>query len=1389
MGILTNPANREILANASAAPSNYLVDIGGKQYEVIDGDTIREAGVEDAPGLRITRREAAEVLHYAEGQDGETALSYADVGGEYEKDVLFNILSEGEFDSIDDLGAQQYGRGAGKRKIIDIKNSKTGQGINEYLLGAGLVDTGKLSTQLEVDAYNAGILRRQLYGEDKYKELRDTRISNRNGFKKQALNPSEYITGGGSDVYSGIANQRIGETAEGFTTSPIATAFSTGTYGLLADLGGSLNALGVLTGNEWLQEKGQFAAFINNERADRNPYQEISRLSDIGKSGDDIWSKTADAFQWLGVNATQSAPFLLALAGSAAVTGGVAGALGASAAAAGTAGSLVSGATTSAFHTGEIWNNIEVDKRTGANAAKALTLGTFAGTLDRLSFGALAGLNKTFKPSTLLSKDGRKKVVDYIADKRGLSKPDADKLLKTGLQDETAEFLKDGYQITKGLISKQRIIQDALIRAIPAIGTEASTEVLQELTTYLTAQGINQGVSSIDDIYEFVSEELLGEDDELREILLNAGAAGGVIGGGFSVIGSARQASQTSKLLANLDQSSSAELAPIAKVYYDNAPTDNNIVNSQINYGLRTQQNEGQTTEAFDGGVVKGYAKRLKDKADKTTAVSRIVSGEKTLFGESINQIKRLYKEEILRVLPAQALSDSQALRNVYSFVSGVRGTHAGQSFERAIATGTGTLKNITNSRLLGKAHNFNFKNIGQVEGFSDQLYLFGELTHNKNPESLTDAELSKIGISRKDIPAFAESAKKFERRAKLQLNHRIEAAELTYGIGSPKALEAAKSVDGWWWKHRGLDLQNIISDPKGFQKVVEAAVRKKDLSKLPDDQRQLYNNPAKFAEEFTEALIQGRPLDSVFGPEFSFLEGGARFPTERTLNLSEQNGIKPFLDRNIFSTLDNADLDSVRNAENLRFFGDGGANLDLMLNDAAKELSAAGYTDADIDGLLSPLSQGITGIIDAAASNYNTIKNPTLRKVQQNLLMYTGFIGMSLSAPASIPEYLAVMVGVRNHSGLNKYAQTVGQEFFDGVKRLTKNTKAKATGGARIESQFYDLLQKVGVPNDAGYFQRKFGTGEEIATGKRLDKVSSAFYWGIGLQGITEMQRVLAAGTGVSYIQSEAEILMNAGDRLDSRELNSDEIQAYSRLQELGIDVHPFINALKASDSKTPFEQLSSGDVSVDTELTKGIEAGILAFVNTRIQNPGAANRPLLLQDPRYRLLTQFNGFISAVTTTLVPKIWNDNIGRGIRTKHPSLTYDTFAVIIGMILLGGVGQWLKDLAKFGESTPYLDTYDQLVQRAIGSSGVLGQGEKLLELFHPLYAGENLVERGAGVLTGSAGRTASSIGDLIVPKGTEGTTPQEETFNDVLKLVPGISNLTGLRNTIVDRIL
>ena len=128
-------------------------------------------------------------------------------------------------------------------------------------------------------------------------------------------------------------------------------------------------------------------------------------------------------------------------------------------------------------------------------------------------------------------------------------------------------------------------------------------------------------------------------------------------------------------------------------------------------------------------------------------------------------------------------------------------------------------------------------------------------------------------------------------------------------------------------------------------------------------------------------------------------------------------------------------------------------------------------------------------------------------------------------------------------------------------------------------------------------------------------------------------------------------------------------------------------------------------------------LREAVFNFVNEAVALPMAMNRPLIYQDPRFALFTQFQGFMATFTANHLKKMWDEGVVRG----SPSMRYSTFITVGSMIMLGFASQALKDWIKYEDGeNEYLDNA-QWIQRGVRSSGLLGTYERVIDQFMPLY--------------------------------------------------------------------
>ena len=250
-----------------------------------------------------------------------------------------------------------------------------------------------------------------------------------------------------------------------------------------------------------------------------------------------------------------------------------------------------------------------------------------------------------------------------------------------------------------------------------------------------------------------------------------------------------------------------------------------------------------------------------------------------------------------------------------------------------------------------------------------------------------------------------------------------------------------------------------------------------------------------------------------------------------------------------------------------------------------------------------------------------------------------------------------------------------------------------------------------------------------------------------------------------MDYIEDNLQLIADA----DPDNITNEVQEAREMLRNLGMNVDDMLQ-LRGEMMKGP---LSAEQQQVFDD---NIREGMFNWINDAVALPQSANRPLIYQDPRFALFTQFQGFIATFTANHIPKLWGEYVKRGT----PSMKYNAFAVMSTMIVLGFASQYLKDLIKYGSGeNPYLED-PEYIQRGIRASGLLGTGERVLDIFAPIYEkrsrgpGDWLYNQVTGESPAAANLARAGKGGLQVLSGD----PSEGARN-IFKTAPVISPLSA----------
>ena len=454
-----------------------------------------------------------------------------------------------------------------------------------------------------------------------------------------------------------------------------------------------------------------------------------------------------------------------------------------------------------------------------------------------------------------------------------------------------------------------------------------------------------------------------------------------------------------------------------------------------------------------------------------------------------------------------------------------------------------------------------------------------------------------------------------------------------------------------------------------------------------------------------TDAITGNENVNTI-DEAFSVTKGGIvpGSHQKRTLNLSENPRFQEFMEKNLFTNVSNAAKSAARYVAYQEYVGKDSKKLNERLQQMEDELTQS-HGAKTAKYLTNKVAAQMQDYLDAESGNY---KRPTteagknLEKIQKNLMLWTTMAGLPLATISSFVEAALTLRGLNNEQIFGKQGGlvTLGSELantlYKGMGAITDRATNRDTPR--------DLSKGQKIIQNLGYMEWEVGaattTGVSETNVWQRDIYEGFFKW-TGLQGWTNYTRAVRASMALDYIMDKLNTI-NDHDGPKNNEVQ----EAEEALRNLGINVQDMLAGLNGELSPRQYEQV----------MAQNMREATFNFVNDAVALPQSANRPLIYQDPRFALFTQFQGFIATFTANHIPKLWGEYVKRGT----PAMKYNAFALMATMIMLGFASQYLKDLIKYGKASPYL-TDAEKARRAVGASGLLGVGERALGAFFPLY--------------------------------------------------------------------
>ena len=484
--------------------------------------------------------------------------------------------------------------------------------------------------------------------------------------------------------------------------------------------------------------------------------------------------------------------------------------------------------------------------------------------------------------------------------------------------------------------------------------------------------------------------------------------------------------------------------------------------------------------------------------------------------------------------------------------------------------------------------------------------------------------------------------------------------------------------------------IKNYLFKYKSLSKKAVSEKRLQFQQLLKDE----YNYSDAEAKSLVDEILDNPEVNNI-DEAFSVTQGGIVPGSHRarSLGMSENDAFADFMEQDVFANVSQAAKSAARYTTHRDFIGQNGEVLAKLLDD----MQAEGLTEAEVDKIAAQMQD----FLDAESGNY---KRPTsdagkaAMRLQKNFMMLTTLAGLPLATVSSFVEIMLTHRGLTQDQifGERGSLAAQGKNF---AKTIWSGVNEVANAALRREGNPLDPTYGQERIRDLGFYDWDVGAATTTGvseTNPLQQHIYEQFFKWTGLQGWTNYTRAARATIAADFIVDKLDIISKSRE---SGEAKTNEVQeAEEGLRNLGINIEDMLNN------------------PTDDVLATNMREATFNFVNDAVALPQSANRPLIYQDPRFALFTQFQGFIATFTANHIPKLWGEYVKRGT----PAMKYNAFAVMTTMIMMGFVSQHLKDLIKYGGSTPYLDDAEYL-QRGVRASGLLGTGERVLDQFFPLY--------------------------------------------------------------------
>ena len=773
---------------------------------------------------------------------------------------------------------------------------------------------------------------------------------------------------------------------------------------------------------------------------------------------------------------------------------------------------------------------------------------------------------------------------------------------------------------------------------------------------------------------------------DLKDRAIQAAVAGSALGTGFSVPGGLYNTGAWADVAVRQAPADAKRLSEQGR-----------YAEEEINAHGRVKSIEELTAEARSNAASPNLNTSLDQRidADKTKRKARTFN---ETVAETLLSAPALWRGSTRWIFGQEVQSQSRAARVLADmFGANLQKTFSGSTYENAKHHRVSVYKNMVAfpQKAWGALNGGKRPNKQRKAELSDQVYNTIRGATDKNGK-----------FDPRKIPADAPN-----RQLIIDLQAQMESLSNKMWTDQKKYNPALGKINNYLARYKSFNKQAIHKDRGRFKDLLRSEMNLSDSE----------------ATAITNSLLDSTEVND-FGEAYSVTKGPGVSPgshQKRTLNLSENDAFNDFFEKDIFANMSNAAKSAARYVTHNEYVGPNGQNVAQLL----QEMENEGVAPEKVNRIAAQMKD----YLDAESGNYkrpSTEAGRTFQTVQRSFMAFTTLAGLPLATISSFVELALSAKGLTLDQIMGKKGSlsTLGKELGDS---LWSGMKEVGAIGTRENVGVSDSKGKQRL-RELGYYDWDVGAATTTGvteTNTWQQPIYENFFKWTGLQGWTNYTRSIRAAIAGDHIMDHMEKILSHDGPM------TNEIQeSREQLRNLGINVDDLAEVL--TRAPLGFSQTDA------TFLENTFREATFNFVNEAVALPQAANRPLIYQDPRFALFTQFQGFIATFTANHIPKLWGEYVKRGT----PAMKYNAFAVMTTMIMLGFASQYLKDLIKYGpEGNPYLDD-PQLLQRGVRASGLLGTGERVLDQFFPLYE-DSSKDLGTWVFNTSVGESPA-LGNL-----------------------------------------